>query len=216
MRLCSFLAFGVAAFALLAAGAAAHATLITFDERPYSPEIPGDYTFSADPIGDYYAHLGVGLSGAFLRPSFHDPDYRSQWLLGGNGYSISFTDAVLPTYVSLVFGSPLQQFRSTVTAFDADGNVVGTANTGGSFIGSVDPLRWDRTPYDATTHGNFHAESGIARLVFETETHPRTEARFDNLYFGNVPAVPEPATVAMWAAGLAVMAAAGRRRRQKS
>lgn len=205
------LARTIGALALLVAGTAAQATLITFDERPYSPAEPGDLSFSADMIGDYYDHLGVDLGLAFLRPANYDDDYRSQFLLGANSFSIRFTDTVLPTYVSLVFGSPLFEFRATVTAFDAAGNLVGTANSGGSFIGSVDPLRWDRTPYDPLTRGNFHSDSGIAWLIFETETHPRTEAKFDNLYFGNVPAVPEPATFAMWGAGLAVLAAAARR-----
>lgn len=216
MRLRFVLACGLAAFALFAAGAAAHATLITFDERPYAPVFPDDTSFSADPIGDFYDALGVDFDLAYLQPAFDDADYRSQYLVGAHGFSASFTDAVLPTYVSLVFGSPWFDFRATVTAYDASGNVVGVADSGGSFIGSVDPLRWDQTPYDPTTHANFHSASGIARLVFATELNPRTEAKFDNFYFGNVPAVAEPATGAMWAAGLGVMAATARRRKKRS
>jgi hypothetical protein len=94
----------------------------------------------------------------------------------------------------------------------ANGQFVGSANTGGQYLD--ENANWVSTPFNPRSFASFHSESGIASLWFETETFPRLEAKLDNLYFGNVPAVPEPAAIALWAAGLGVIGVAVRRRRR--
>jgi MYXO-CTERM domain-containing protein len=194
---------------------AGHATLITFDERPWMPDIH-DVGWSSNPITDEYAALGVLFGTAFLQPrDSGDPDYAgSQFIIGsGPSFSISFT-GTLPTFVSFVFGAPVQDFRSVVWAEGADGQVFASANTGGSYLTDPPDVHWEHSPYNPRTRASFEAQGGIARLVFDAEAISRMSTKLDNLYFGNVPAVPEPAALALWAAGLGVLAAARYRRRK--
>ncbi|HEX3139347.1 MAG TPA: PEP-CTERM sorting domain-containing protein, partial [Rhizobacter sp.] len=162
-------------------------------------------------IDGWYDSLGVNLGLVFLQPAndpFANQFSKSQYILGL--LPITFTDATLPTYVSLDFGSPSFEFRATVTALGANGQVIGSANSGGHYLD--ENYNWVLSPYRPRSFASFHSEGGISRLVFETETHPSVQFKIDNLYFGNVPTVPEPATIALWAAGLGVIGAAMRRR----
>lgn len=195
---------------LLCAVTAAQATLITFDEHPYMPGPPGDeYAWYADPIGDRYEHLGVAIGDGFLRPPESDSAYtRSQFVLGGPFFSIRFT-GTLPTYVSLSFTSPSPTLRSTVTA-SGPGSFSALAETGG-FYWAGEALGLVETPFHAHTVASFHSASGIAQLDFDTFAISRNIGKIDNLYFGNVPAVPEPGSLALWAAGLGVLGAVARR-----
>ena len=196
------------------APAAAQATFISFDERPRNPpgSVEGDWR--ADPIYDEYASLGVSFQDAYLMYTGSDPVYaKSQYLLGGNGFGITFTDAVnLPTHVSLSFSAAWPDFISTVGAVDGTGRVVGYFDTGGlTWAGPDDG--WVSTPYQPHSHASFFSEAGISRLFFYAEGGTRLQGKIDNLYFGNVPAVPEPATLGLWVAGLAGLAIAGYRRK---
>lgn len=198
---------------LLALGcvaASANATLITFDEYRYVPGPPGDeYAWYADPIGNRYAHLGVAIGDGFLRPPESDEAYtRSQFVLGGPFFSIRFTGS-LPTYVSLSFTSPSPTLRSTVTA-SGPGSFSAMADTGG-FYWAGEELGLIETPFHEHTVASFHSASGIAQLDFDTFAISRNIGKIDNLYFGNVPAVPEPGSLALWAAGLGVLGALARR-----
>lgn len=189
---------------------AAQATLITFDERRHAPQPPGDMSWNADPIGDFYDPLGVDIHDGYLRPAGGGVAYdASQFLLGGPTFRIEFTGSTLPTFVSLSFTSPFPNFPATVTA-RGPGDYVASADTGGIY--------WDEngqpyeTPFNAHSVANFHSPLGIARLDFGAVL-TRNIGQIDNLYFGHVAPVPEPAPLALAGVGALVLALAHRRRR---
>ncbi|HEX3139937.1 MAG TPA: hypothetical protein VHQ87_07775, partial [Rhizobacter sp.] len=190
-------AFSRTTAVLLLAGSASatHATFITFDEHPWV-DGPGGHAFDSNPITGWYDALGVDLGSAYLQPADSSPNFsHSQYILGPNSYRINFT-GTLPSYVSLNFSSPLYDLRSTVTAEGANGQVIGSADTGGQYFENGS---WVSSPYNPRSFASFHSDGGISHLLFYTEPGGfRLEAKLDNLYFGNVPAVPEPATIALW------------------
>lgn len=208
----SILSRGCAAV-LLCAVTAAQATLITFDEHPYVPGPPGDeYAWYAHPIDGVYDALGVDIDGGFLRPAEREGSYsRSQFLLGGPFFRISFT-GTLPTYVSLSFTSPAPTLRSTVTA-SGPGSFSAMASTGGFYWGG-EGVGFIRTPFHEHTVASFHSATGIAQLDFDTFAISRNIGKIDNLYFGNVPAVPEPGALVLGVVGLGLIGAMARRRRR--
>ena len=198
-----------AALLLACAASASQATLITFDEHPYVFG-PDEYAWYAHPIGDVYDALGVDIADGYLRPIGTDNEYTaSQYLLGGPSFSIRFT-GTLPTYVSLSFASPSPPLQSTVTA-SGPGSFSDQAQTGGFYWGGPD-IGLVETPYRPHSTASFYSLQGIAQLDFSTHGISRNIGKIDNLYFGNVPAVPEPASVVLWAAGLGLIAIAARRR----
>ena len=184
---------------------AAHAVLITFDERPWRQ---GDYEpddWINDPITDEYAALGVHISGGFLQRATGGP-FESlgtgQFLIGGSQFSISFSGS-LPQYVSLDFRMVSPPGETYVTAHFSGGGSQ-TARSGGLQYGGPD-VGWFATPYTVFNHASFHG-NGISSLEFAAFDTGRFTGYIDNLYFGNVPAVPEPSSIALALSGALVMA----------
>lgn len=188
----------IASLALLHAGAA-HAVLITFDELPP----PTDPSFDSTPVTDQYRHLGLTADWAYLAGA--GVNGPTQSLLGGPYFRLMFSGP-LPTYVSMFVSAPNQD-RVSVTAYGPGGSQ------------SVYTDGWagphNNTPYRPNQYVSFHAASGISQVNLDAFFFLRVGAVVDNLYFGNVPAVPLPASSALLAAGLAVLslgAALNRRR----
>lgn len=203
--------------ALLLAGAsgASQATLITFDERPRACFLLDCRAWYHDPIGDYYDGLGVNFGGgysAYLQPA--DSAYPGDGMDGQYVYmtgDIEFT-GTLPTFVGLDFTSPNPEYRATVLALDINRQVIASVDTGGRYI---DQNGWQYTPYTSENYASFHSESGIWRLDFLLQPGSHSiGGKIDNLYFGDVAAVPEPAAIALWAAGLGVIGVRVARRRR--
>jgi hypothetical protein len=192
----------VCALLLLMASLSAHAALITFDERARVPGTePGGDAWYSDPITNEYEAWGVVINDGYLVG-----ERGSQQLLGGPSLSVSFT-GTLPTYVNLNFSSPIPPGEAWVTANGPGYGV--TFGTGGESWNETGPIS---TPYHPNSLAQFHSEQGIQQLSFSTAFSTRNTGLIDNLYFGNVPAIPEPGTLALWAAGLGVVAVAKRRR----
>jgi hypothetical protein len=191
----------LSAAVLAACSLSAQATLITFSELPWNPSTDPFPPLDDQPIGDAYAALGVRIDGGYLRGGDDGP--AGQFMLGGNGVSIHFT-GVLPNFVSLDFSSAAGFGGAWVNAqgpggyakrVDTEGDLSGPSP--GSFLG---------------THASFSSPGGISGLSFENYYNFRLTAAVDNLYFGPVAPVPEPASLALMAAGVAGLLA-GRRRR---
>jgi hypothetical protein len=198
---------------LACAASTSHATLITFDERPWVFG-PDEYAWYSNPIGDLYDSLGVDIEDGYLQPAGQDPTYaNSQFLLGGPSFTIRFT-GTLPTYVSLSFTSPSPTLQATVSA-TGPGSFAAMADTGGTSWGGPD-VGFVETPYHAHSFASFHSAQGIAQLDFGTFGITRTIGKIDNLYFGNVPAVPEPGALVLGAVGLGLIGAMARRQRRRS
>jgi len=201
-----------AAAAMALASASAQATLITFDELPW---VPIDAWFD-NPVTTQYASLGVTFDSGYLSQTNYTgtpPPHINQFLLGGNGLDVSFS-GTLPHYVNFNMSSPYGEYaESYAVAVDAQGKEIGRGRTGGYYPdGSQDPPapRQD-LPYKANRLISFASQAGISSLYFYDAYGSRLSSSIDNLYFGAVPAVPEPATLALLGAGLAVLVV-GRRR----
>ncbi|MBX3622033.1 MAG: PEP-CTERM sorting domain-containing protein [Rhizobacter sp.] len=210
MRTSCLLRAAAAATAALLVGAPAHAMLVTFDDLPWVPI----ESWSDNPVTDQYASLGVSFQGAYLVQTYMPgpvPPHPNQLLLGDIGFSVSFSGS-LPKYVSFNMSSPQPDTESYVQAWH-DG-LVATGRTGGVYPdGSQDPPIGQDFPYQPNRYITLYSPTGIESMTFANAYGTRTSALIDNLYFGAVPAVPEPAALALWAAGLGVMAAVRRRQR---
>lgn len=202
----------VAAAALALSAGLAQATLITFDELPWHPI----ESFSDYPVDTQYAHLGITFDPGYLMQTYYPsnpPAHLNQYLLGGHEMAVTFS-GTLPLYVAFNMSSPYNETsESYVVALDASGHEVGRGRTGGYYPnGTQDPPWVQDLPYQDNRWITLSSSTGIASLQFWDAYGSRLSTEIDNLYFGAVPAVPEPATLAMWGAGLAVFAAARRRR----
>ena len=187
---------------LALAGLPAHATLITFSEFPYAPNDDGEWY--SDPIGDDYAALGVYIDDGYRFGT--TPGAPAEGMLGGPSPRIIFT-GTLPTFVSLYFSSSYPPSAAYVSAWTPLG-----------FAGKISTGGWEGpgpenegTPYVPNTYASFHSSDGISQLLFSQFYGMRTTVRVDNLYFGAVPSVPEPGSLALLVAGLGVVGVARRR-----
>ncbi len=178
----------------------AHAVLITFDDLP-PPADPGQ--FAGTPVTDEYASLGLIVNDGYLAGS--GVPGSDQSLYGAPFLNLSFVGGTLPTYVSLYVSAPAHDRVSVdATGPGGWGHTVETAGAG-----------WpESTPYRDNQYVSFYSATGISNLDLSAFYFLRTGAAIDNLYFGNVAPVPEPASLVLGAAGVLTLWAARRRRRQ--
>lgn len=200
-----------AAAAIALASASAQATLITFDELPWVPI----ESFSDNPVTTQYASLGVTFDSGYLAQTYYSgvpPAHPNQYLLGGNHLQVSFS-GTLPLYVNLNLSSPYGEgSESYVWALDASGKVVGQGRTGGYYPDGTQEPPWRQDlPYKANRPIFLSSSTGIASLQFGDAYGSRLSSSIDNLYFSAVPAVPEPGTLGLLCAGLAVLGWARKR-----
>jgi hypothetical protein len=201
----------VAASTIALASASAQATFITFDELPW---VPID-AFFENPVTTQYASLGVTFEVAFLAQTYYSgtpPAHLNQYLLGGNSMQVNFS-GTLPHYVNFNMSSPYgSSSESYAVAVDAQGHEIGRGRTGGLYPdGSQDPPWRQDLPYKENRLISFASQAGISSLYFYDAYGSRLSSSIDNLYFAAVPAVPEPAALALLGAGLVVLVV-GRRR----
>jgi hypothetical protein len=203
----SFFARLLGTGALVLACSASHAVLLTFDELPWPEPGPDDPSPPYLPIDDHYADLGVTFSGGLLSrwPGTVSPP---QMVLGGYEFSIHFTGE-LPRHVSFYITSTLSDAESWAIAQGPQGY---TARGGtGGWPGGPHPIPYPEMPVP-NSFVSFSSPHGIERLDFFNAYQQRFSAIVDNLYFGPVPAVPEPAPLLLGAAGALALAIYRRRR----
>lgn len=181
---------------LLVSPLGAHAVLITFDDLPP----PCTDSFSCEPLTNQYEHLGLVVDNGYLVGS---PGHQA--LLGSVYFSLRFVGQDLPNYVSLYVSAPNQD-RVWLTASGPSGYGAEVATQGWG------PPEWS-TAYRDNQYVSFHSDTGISQINIDAFYFLRVSAVVDNLYFGNVPAVPEPASALALVAGLLVLAGAHRWRR---
>lgn len=158
----------------------AHAAFIDFEDLP---PIPGNEDLNGYPVTNQYAHLGV---------TFEDNVYLVHWT--ENATLVSFLD---DDSLSFRFSGTLP----THVSFDVlSGRALSVRWRGATGRGSNIEL-------DRGSHVSFTSQAGIAlvKIVHPVGVRP-DYITFDNLYFGSVPAVPEPAPFAMAGVGLLVLA----------
>lgn len=199
----------VLAFMLALASNPARATTITFDERPWKPGPEGN-SFDTDPITTEYDALNVRFTDGYLQPS--GPG-SSQTLLGGPNFTVGFV-GTLPRFVSLTFFGVVPPGASFVSAIGADG--ISTFSTGGVSYPTSPGGPPSETPFHPVVHASFKSQAGISGLTFGSFFSTRITGQIDNLYFGNVPAVPEPSTVVLMVSGLGMLIVGRRLRRRIS
>jgi hypothetical protein len=183
---------------------AAQAVLITFDDLP-PPDPEGG--FGSTPVSNEYASLGLVIDG-FLGGS--GVPGTNQVVYGAPSLNLSFIGASLPNYVSMYVSAPNEDKVSV--------NASGPGGWGQSV--DTDGYSWPpgtETPYRDNQYVSLYSPTGISNVNLTAFYYLRTGPVIDNLYFGNVAPVPEPASLAALATGLLVLGAGaslGRRSRK--
>ena len=191
-----------AAAALCIVALPARAVLVTFEEIPYEQ---GEMFGQA--ITDQYASLGLLVNDGYMGAG---PD---QSLIGGSGFRISFIGAALPRFVSFNMSSmDVPGAEAYVRAFNG-AEQVGFGRTGGFFPTENGPQQV--LPYVPDRLISFAAAGGISQLSFSNSYISRFTASIDNLYFGPVPAVPEPPALLLLAVGVPLLVGVARWRAKR-
>jgi hypothetical protein len=171
----------------------AHATLITFDDLP--PPDPSD--FASTRVTTEYASRGLIVNDGFLLGS--GVPGTNQQLLGATVISLTFLE-ILPSHVSLYVSAP--NHDSVLLQASGPGGYGQSFETlGGAGQPETDP------PYVPNQYVSFYSATGISGLTLNAYYNLRVGPVIDNLYFGPVPAVPEPGSLALLATGVALIAA---------
>ena len=187
----------VAVLGLCSMASLAQATLITFDDLPWQPPAIDPNAWYAQPVTNQYASLGVVIDEGYLTQGTQTIS-PPQFLMGGPNMSITFTGSTLPRYVSLYLSAANENLESFVDAY-GPGGFLGSGNTGGYTPG---PDGSAFTPYVPNSYITFSSTTGISYLSFGNAYDLRESAILDNLYFGAVPAVPEPSSAVLAGVGL--------------
>jgi hypothetical protein len=174
----------------------ANATLITFDDLP--PPLPGD--FAKNPVTNQYASKGLLISGGYLTQP--DPASKNQALLASEFAQLIFLDT-LPTFVSLSVSSSLRDHIYVSASGPSFLQTITTSGYGG-------PL--NSTPYMPNELVSFASPGGISFLRLSDFYNFGVDAIVDNVYFGAVPAVPEPPSWVLMGVGLLLFIAVKRKR----
>lgn len=185
---------------LTATPGTAQATWIGFDELPAPDEPDSFWDVYVNPIDPTaYAAQGLILEGGWLWPG--GPPLGHSVRVAADT-RLTFTAATLPTHVS---------FHATWLPED----ILDIRATGpGGYAATFHSWGYEHGPSAPANFGNqrisFSSASGISSLSFGDSGFRRFPPLIDNLYFGNVAAVPEPAPLLL--AGAGVLALWARRR----
>lgn len=196
------------------AAAAAQAANITFDtvvtgQTSYGFDGDGDgindVIFStSDPSG--FNIIGPGPNQTYIQEpglegtSLLDPDLRVDFVKGAAG-SLSFGFA-------LNSGQALPGYFASIKIYDAAGTLIGSGSQDGAFTAT--PAGTSSFP-EGYLSVSFAGLAAYATFDF-TSQYGRYIIDNFNGTFGSTETVPEPSTVAMFAAGLAGLCLARRRR----
>jgi hypothetical protein len=178
----------------------ANAAWIGFDDLTVGEGDFNIWTPYVQPIDPQtYAAQGVILEGGWLWPG-QAPFGQS--MRPSEEARITFTAATLPTHVSLHV-TWLPEDILNIQA-SGPGGYSTTFHSWGYEFGPSPPRNF------GDQRISFTSASGISSLSFGTSVFMRFAPYVDNIYFGNVAAVPEPAPLLL--AGVGVLALWARRR----
>jgi hypothetical protein len=173
---------------------AAEAAFIGFEDLPVTTPPEHMHDFYSNPIPEQaYAPQGVLITDGYLWPSDHD---RGQSLRATSNTQFTFT-GTLPTFVSLT----VRWLPEDILNINASGPSAWTS--------TFHSWGYEDGPTVPPGFGNevisFASLTGISSVSFADSVFMRVPAYVDSVYFGAVPAVPEPASAALLAAGLVAL-----------
>lgn len=193
------------ALAIACAAAQAHATVITFDEIAASN--------SNSPLTNEYAFEGVtfGSDNSGIWGGIGEGDPGNWGVAGTNGTQFLGNNGVVNgntyvTTISFATGESLISFDTSRTNGSSAGQtLLVNAYAGATLVSSQSITQGNIGDWTSVSVGG----SGITSLVLTGSASGFSPYAIDNL---NVTAVPEPASMALMAAGLGLIGVARRRR----